>query len=61
MRVCVERGCGSEFLLEPNELRWYELHQLEPPKRCRECRARRRTERQQTTDVAQFWRGELRR
>ena len=38
------QDCGTEFIFNIAEQKWYEEHQFTPPKRCRYCRNRRKNE-----------------
>lgn len=37
--------CGTEFIFNTQEQKWYEDKGFTPPKRCRYCRNRRKNER----------------
>lgn len=41
---CVD--CGQEFIFTEGEQEYYKTHKLYPPKRCKECRDKKRAERQ---------------
>lgn len=40
------RDCGKQFELSPNEQKFYKLHNLELPRRCTECRRKRKEAKQ---------------
>jgi len=44
--VCV--GCGNTFDFTVGEQQFYEEKGYTPPKRCRECRAKKKAEREMT-------------
>ena len=41
------QDCGTEFIFNIAEQKWYEEHQFTPPKRCRYCRNKRKNERRE--------------
>lgn len=43
--VCVERRCGMEFTWSVRDQEFYARQGYDPPKRCPECRQRRKAER----------------
>lgn len=44
---CVEKFCGkAEFVITANEQEFYKQKNFELPKRCEDCRARRKAEKQ---------------
>ena len=45
--LCCEPGCGVEFLVSKGEEAFLISRGLSLPRRCRECRARRRREHEQ--------------
>lgn len=49
-RTC--KDCGKEFELANSEIKFYKSKGLNLPKRCKECRARNKSERAQTSDTA---------
>jgi hypothetical protein len=44
IEVC--RECGDTFVLTPNQIHWFLRRNMRPPKRCQECRAIARAERE---------------
>lgn len=40
--VCIEPDCGKEFIFKADEQDYYKAHDLTFPKRCRDCRRRRK-------------------
>lgn len=36
------RDCDQDFEFSEGELKWFEAHELVPPKRCKKCRAQRK-------------------
>lgn len=45
--TCVEEGCGNEYTLSVGEQRFFIDKGFYLPKRCEDCRARRRKEKQE--------------
>ena len=48
---CVEEVCGKEFEIDQEEARFFQDKNLDLPKRCKECRARRREERKRAENL----------
>lgn len=40
--TCIEKHCGLQFIITPDEHKWYKDRGLNEPKRCRKCRRERR-------------------
>jgi hypothetical protein len=47
IKTCAERDCSNTFTVTENEKEWFEAKGLQPPKRCRDCRAKLREKREQ--------------
>lgn len=52
--TCVERGCGTEFSLSDAEQNFFRDKGLSIPKRCRECRQKRKAQKNQAP-VTEEW------
>ncbi len=44
-KTCIEPGCGQQFVIEERERAYFERNGLQQPKRCKDCRARRKAAR----------------
>ena len=42
--VCIERGCGKNFVVLAEDVKFYIEKGLKVPKRCQSCRAKRKRE-----------------
>lgn len=40
--VCIEPGCGKEFILKEKSIKFFEEKGLTKPKRCWDCRQKRK-------------------
>ena len=40
--TCIEKDCRAEFTLTEKESNWFIAKKMTPPKRCAECRAKRK-------------------
>jgi Probable zinc-ribbon domain len=47
-KVCIEKDCGRQFVIEPGEKDWYERRGMTLPNRCKDCRARRKAAKEQS-------------
>jgi len=47
MLKCVEKGCGKEFIFTAGEQEFYATRGYEEPKRCKECREKRKADKDQ--------------
>ena len=43
-KKCVEKDCGKQFILTQEQIDFFKSKSFNLPKRCKECRARRKRE-----------------
>lgn len=48
--TCVERDCGKTFTITESNRRYFTDNGLTMPKRCEDCRARRRQEKERQAE-----------